>query len=112
MKTRLVRIRNREISYDGLMFVCPGCVAGGPEGYTGLHILPVNAEGIEIGRPWWHWDGDLEKPTLSPSVLTHGYSNCHSFLVSGIFQYLEDSTHPLSGQRVPIPDLPDWAEEM
>jgi hypothetical protein len=39
-----------------------------------LHGLPINAPGEAlpdgVGRPMWTWDGNEEKPTLTPSVLT------------------------------------------
>lgn len=94
------------------MFVCPGCVAGGPEGYEGLHMLPVNVT-EDIGKPSWDFDGNREAPTLFPSIITKGSSGvCHSFLKAGTFEFLSDSTHPLVGQHVPIPDLPTWVEEL
>lgn len=110
MKTMLRTVKDGDKTYDALMFVCPGCISGGPEGYAGLHMLPVNAENID--KPSWNWNGDLESPTLEPSILSHGYSRCHSYLRDGIFEFLTDSDHPLSGQHIPIPDLPDWAAEL
>lgn len=110
MKAKLRTIDDHGVVYDALMFVCPGCVAGGPSGYDGIHMLPVNT--MDVGKPSWDWDGNLERPTLNPSILTQGYSRCHSFLRDGIFEFLGDSDHPLAGQRIPIPDLPDWAVEL
>jgi hypothetical protein len=72
-------------------------------------MLPVNCG--DIKTPSWDWNGDLERPTLSPSILTQGYTVCHSFLRDGVFEFLTDSTHSLAGQSVPIPDLPKWVEE-
>lgn len=109
MKTRLRTVNDHGVTYDALMFVCPGCKVGGPEGYEGLHMLPVNSENH---TPSWNWNGDLEHPTLEPSVLTRGYSLCHSYLRNGKFEFLTDSEHPLSGQTVDIPDLPEWAAEL
>ena len=109
VKAQLVTVDDHGAKYTALKFVCPGCVAGGPEGYDGLHILPVNATNHE---PSWNWDENLDAPTLSPSILTEGYSKCHSYLENGVFRFLEDSTHPLAGQEVPLPDLPDWAIKM
>lgn len=86
---------------------CPGCEEWG----SGLHALPV--EGIET--PQWVWDGNLEKPSLSPSILTKmGYGDppeqrvCHSFLTNGVWDFLGDCTHKLVGQKVPVVPLPDW----
>lgn len=116
MKSRLVTVNDHGKVYMCLTFVCPGCVAGGPAGYSGVHNLPVNVK-EDIGKPSWDFDGNLEAPTLSPSILTYGsengvYPRCHSFLKNGVFQFLSDSTHPLVGQNIPIPDLPKWAERM
>lgn len=116
MKAQLRSVNDHGVVYNSLVFVCPGCAAGGPDGYSGLHSLPVNAE--NIGKPVWTWNGDLEKPTLSPSILTHGtkngiYPRCHSYLQEGKFNFLTDSTHPLAGQNgIPMPDLPEWAEKL
>lgn len=99
--------------YTALAFVCPGCALM-PGGGSGLHMLPVNSPNK---APQWEWNGDLERPTLSPSILTRGAEHhepalsrhvCHSFLRDGVFEFLGDCTHPLVGQRVPLPDLPDW----
>jgi hypothetical protein len=77
-------------------FHCPGCERG--------HGIPVT------GSRAWKWNGSLEKPTLTPSLLVNvGGSNptqsvCHSFVKDGKIQFLSDSTHKLSGQTVEIPD--------
>lgn len=102
-----------ELAWDGLAFICPGCKLLWEEGASGLHMLPVNST---TKTPQWKWDGNLEAPTLSPSILTkHGpvvdgalTGVCHSFLKAGVFQYLDDCTHPLKGQFVPMIPLEDW----
>lgn len=94
--------------YDALAFVCPGCQEIEGEGGTGLHMLPVNTD--KTSPSWW-WDGNLEAPTLTPSILS-GMNDearrCHSFLTAGVFDFLGDCAHSLKGQSVPMPDLPDW----
>lgn len=112
MKSQLREVSDHGVKYKALLFACPGCIAGGPEGYDGIHMLPVNCSLATLGKPSWNWNGNLEAPTLSPSIRSKGYSHCHSFLTDGIFNFLKDSDHPLSGQQVPIPDLPEWAEEL
>lgn len=94
------------VVYTALMFVCPGCSTM-PGGGSGLHMLPVNSA---QKRPSWDWDGNLDAPTLSPSILTRGAAGavCHSFLRGGVFEFLSDCTNPLAGQHVPMPPLPDW----
>lgn len=110
MKARTRTVNDHGTTYTALMFACPGCISGGPDGYDGIHLLPVNCD--LQGKASWRWNGDLEKPTLSPSILTQGYSRCHSYLAEGVFSFLTDSDHPLSGKQVPLPDLPDWAVEL
>lgn len=105
-KTRLRTLNKRGTVYQALMFVCPGCAEGGPDGYDGLHLLSVNNT---LEKPSWEWNEDLDAPTLSPSILTKGYCLCHSFLREGVFEFLPDSEHALAGQCVPIPELPQWA---
>lgn len=106
MKTILRQINDHGTNYQALMFVCPGCVEIFP-GSTGLHVLPVNTT---MKNPSWDYDGNAFLPTLSPSIRTHYEEGklCHSFLKAGVFEFLNDCTHPLAGLKVPIPDLPEW----
>lgn len=106
MKAMLRNIHDHGIDYQALLFVCPGCASVRKDS-SGLHMLPVNTS---LKSPSWDWDEDLENPTLSPSILSGKGTTeiCHSFLKDGVFQFLNDSTHSLSGEFVPIPDLPDW----
>ena len=102
-----------------LEFQCPGC--------NETHA--VNSR--------WTWNGSVDLPTFSPSVLlTTGHfcsewkqgdncwctyndehpdklapfscARCHSFVVDGKIQFLADCTHKLAGQTV---ELPDFKEE-
>lgn len=118
MKAQLRHVNDHGHEYDALMFVCPGCEHVGDDGvrHGGLHMLPV--AGDANGRPVWTWDGNLEAPTLSPSIQSErgpGADNlpppfkCHSYLRAGVFEFLTDSTLELAGQHVPMPDLYEWA---
>lgn len=89
-------------------FRCPGC--------DDFHQIRVGT---------WSFNGDLERPTFSPSVLVGGAQwgpadgfhkpnhtvapgesiVCHSFVTDGRIQFLGDCTHNLAGQTV---DLPEW----
>lgn len=106
MKSQIRHVDDHGVQYDCLAFICPGCETQSPNS-TGLHMLPVNTT---LKEPAWAWDGNLELPTISPSILTGRDSKfvCHSFLKEGVFQFLTDSTHSLSGQSVLMPDLPEW----
>ena len=59
----------------------------------------------------WAWNGDLEKPTISPSInclVNRKGGQCHSFVRDGRWEFLTDSNHALAGQTMDLPDLPDW----
>jgi hypothetical protein len=83
-----------------------------------MHVIPT-------GEPYkihWTFDGNLEAPTFSPSVnntwgkfVDPNYveedpsesGRCHYFIRDGQIQFCGDCTHSLSGQTVPLPDLPE-----
>lgn len=93
-----------------LLLWCPGCEGAG---LNGLHRVVVEAGPAHDGGPLWTWDGNLDAPTVSPSLLCTstwpgGEMRCHSFIEAGQWRYLGDCTHALAGQLVPLPDLPDW----
>lgn len=86
---------------------CPAC--------DRAHRFEILGEdGSHPDRPrgdHWTWDGNLESPTFSPSLLVHAGGDqprCHSFLRAGRWEFLTDSTHALAGQTVPMVPLPDW----
>jgi hypothetical protein len=110
MRAAIRHIADHGVEYDCLAFVCPGCAEMSSN--SGLHMLPVNTT---VHSPSWTWDGNLEAPTLDPSILTHsgidGARMCHSYVRAGSFEFLPDSTHSLAGQTVPMPELPDWVTE-
>jgi hypothetical protein len=78
---------------DGHHAYCSGCKQD--------HLIPNT----------WQFNGNLEKPTFSPSLLIR-YQNynhvqdkdisfvCHSFITDGEWRYCSDSTHELAGQTV------------
>lgn len=83
---------------DALWFFCPGCDLA--------HRVEVSGERA------WRWNGDVDAPTLDPSVLCiTGAKRCHSFLRSGRLEFLDDSTHELRGRTVEVPTLPDWMRD-
>lgn len=92
-----------------VLYHCPGCKGG--------HAVDVRNDG---GHPSWTFNGDVDRPTFTPSVLvtvgpmptvpagrpdagkTHV---CHSYVIDGRIQYLGDSTHELAGQTVDLPEV-------
>lgn len=143
--------------YREVVVWCPGC--------DQRHHFTVEVLDPEYRRPSgqpepvWQWDGNLERPTFSPSLLCystihlckdeHGpeicenpdceerghlilnddwqtagtrirghntphtrdpaWGNCHSFLRSGVWEFLSDSAHSLAGQNVLMVPLPEQA---
>jgi hypothetical protein len=103
---------DKEGRYCGIHYECPGCEPGGhfiptdwtPQGYV---QSPDYAD-----YPRWHFDGNLQRPTLSPSILSYcewgperRKSVCHSFVRDGRIEFLSDCTHTLAGQTVELPEL-------
>ena len=81
-------------------FYCPGCKCE--------HYIAVANN--DCGFPIWNWNGDMEKPTISPSVKVTCNVDpkcCHSFIRDGKIQYLSDCTHELAGKTVDMIDCDD-----
>jgi hypothetical protein len=93
-------------------------------------------EEMHVVSKGWKFDGNLDAPTFSPSVLvtcghyTPGFkpggtcwctyykahpdeprdfecSCCHTFIKGGMVEFLSDCTHKFAGQTLPLPDLPE-----
>jgi hypothetical protein len=104
-----------------LMFDCPGC------GFS--HEINTY---VNTGEPVWSFNGNLAKPTVTPSILVRFVSHpgnaemdgdekyvlgddgrlkgakdevCHSFITDGKIQFLSDCTHSLAGQTVELPEF-------
>jgi hypothetical protein len=115
MSARAMKWKNR------IYFHCPGC--------DGSHAVL-----IDDGTHGWKWNGDLNLPTFSPSVLVNASkftekgaadykawmvagtpareepfesvpTVCHSYVRNGRIEFLNDCTHALAGKTV---DLPEW----
>lgn len=56
----------------------------------------------------WQFNFDLEKPTVTPSLLvTGGEKNlhCHSYITLGKIQFLSDSKHAFAGKIVDLEEF-------
>lgn len=87
---------------------------GSPEGLVLMHWCPgcQGRHKIEVEKPnaWgavWQWDGNVEAPTITPSVNHVG--RCHYFIRAGRIEFCADSKHPLAGQTVDMPAFADFA---
>lgn len=90
---------------DYAWFHCPGC--------NSKHAVRTGS-----GPGAWTWNGDADRPTLSPSVLAtitfppdyerepdDPPERCHSFVTDGRIQFLDDCSHALRGWH-DLPEIP------
>lgn len=87
MKIRKIQHTPDWIQY---LYKCPGC------GYEHAFSPKVH-----------QFNGDMNNPTISPSLLQSNPQNhhrCHSFIKSGKIQFLSDCWHSLAGKTVELPD--------
>lgn len=81
---------------------CPGCKT--------LHGIAINPHKQDNGAGWT-FAGTLECPSYEPSQKSDFGDKrvCHTFIRNGQIQFLDDCTHELKGQTVPMVPVPDWA---
>lgn len=73
---------------------------------TGYLSLPVITSGSRDDTGCWTWNGDLEKPTLKPSIKQTGHSHMwHCWLNDGVMQMLDDSDEKWRGMNYELPGL-------
>jgi Family of unknown function (DUF6527) len=125
---KMMDVDGRRVGYR---FKCPGC--GENHTLPGPALIHGELECPDvITRAHWHFNGDFNKPTFSPSVLVkHGHYCdgdtsdcwcayyrhhpeevkefscfiCHSFVREGCIEFLPDCTHSLVGQKVELPEI-------
>ena len=71
-------------------------------------VFPVILKGKREGTGCWTWNGDTEKPTLRPSVLTRNHDEtfrCHSWVNDGQAKFLSDCSHDMAGKTVDLLDV-------
>jgi Family of unknown function (DUF6527) len=78
--------------------------------FFGCNMLPVQTKGTRAGTGNWSWNGDVDKPTLKPSLVQWHTVNgkeerCHVWITDGRVQFLSDCTHELRGQTVDLEDI-------
>ena len=67
--------------------------------------FPVILSGKRAGTGSWTWNGDTEKPTIRPSVLTRNHDEtfrCHSWVNNGQAVFLADCSHDMAGKTVEL----------
>lgn len=94
--------------YWSCWFYCPGCECAHRYQWHDGSVSAVPTPGIE---PVWQWNGSIEQPSFTPSLVCRGQRRCHLFVTDGQIQFCGDSEHALAGQTVPLPPLPDWLQD-
>jgi hypothetical protein len=96
---RLKPVNDRDGRLVAYSFYCPGCE------HSHVYFL-------KIGEKVWDFNGDLESPTFTPSLLNRCEPHpdpklrvCHLNLTAGKLHFHPDCTHDLAGQVVDLPDL-------
>jgi hypothetical protein len=95
-----MKIQN--VSSPLLTLMCPGCGQ-----YHELDPLETSPGGNQR----WMFNGNYEKPTITPSILTTYPRNgttdykCNAQITDGKITYSKDSTHLLAGVTVDLPDI-------
>jgi len=91
---------SKDYSEVNMNFFCPGC------GYD--HSYRIQGKG-----PTWNWDGKMDKPTFTPSLLvnqSHPKSTCHLYVRDGVIEFLGDCHHYLKGKKVEMVPLDEQGE--
>jgi hypothetical protein len=92
MKIKAVKRTNGIIAY---IFYCPGCKIH--------HLYDVRIDG---GHPSWVFNGNMESPTFTPSLL-YPDLRCHLYVINGKIRYEPDCSHELAGRTIDMVDLDD-----
>lgn len=78
---------------------------------TRERVIPIQTSGTREGTPNWTWNGDVEQPTLRPSLNTKWEGGdgrviiCHSHVEGGHAHFLSDTTHEYSGHDIRLLDV-------
>lgn len=98
-----------ERPYLNVVFWCPGCKLTHPyrivkPGRSEAEVRAIFPNGC------WTWNGDLEKPTFTPSLLcnaSYPQYRCHLFVTAGQIRYCDDCHHDLKGKTIDMVPIPD-----
>lgn len=86
-------------------YFCPGCGKA--------HTVTTKQEN-GMANPIWGFNGDVDKPTFSPSIAVESYmmkdgayerTYCHSFIRNGKIEYLQDCDHSLAGKTIEMQNV-------
>lgn len=108
-KVKILHTDYKDEHYDEVSFKCPGCKL--------YHNLAFNGNPNPLKI--WGFNGDLNNPTITPSILStiemtedsiskslfKGNNICHSFVTNGKIQFLGDCTHPLKNTTIELQEI-------
>jgi len=101
---KLYKIENWVEGSPDWNFFCPG--------YFCDHGVWINNKNSFGAR--WDWNGDMDKPTFTPSLkITYPHwvdgvridDICHFFIRNGNIEYQGDCTHHLAGLTIELADI-------
>lgn len=86
------------LSMNRAFFHCPGCGFG--------HAFRIRAPANDSSGPVWEFNGDVDKPTFSPSLLLDDpKARCHLFVRDGKIEFCSDCHHALAGTIVEMQEV-------
>lgn len=81
------------------IFYCPAC----------KYHHPYNTVKVD-NNPCWKFNGDMIKPTFTPSLKCFGGStgtSCHLFVTDGKIIYCNDCPHEMAGKTIDMIPMED-----
>lgn len=87
-------------------------------GSRGGRLIVIHCPGCKYDHPFeiecagkgWTWNGSVEAPTFTPSLLINQDSpahRCHMVVTNGRIKFQNDCFHELNGREVEVPDWED-----
>lgn len=92
--TVIHRLRQEDPRHPNLAVWCTACGCA--------HVFKDKGN-----KPIWSFDGNMEKPTVTPSLKVTGGKHgnefvCHFHVKEGRIEYCGDCTHKLAGKVLPL----------
>lgn len=103
MRPVVLLLDSQQWKQCAVQFYCPGCNL--------THTVTITPED---GVKHWSFNGNLECPTLSPSLgvrwrdVNKDTYDCHVVVTDGVLNYCTDSEHELAGQKVAMLPVDEW----
>jgi len=103
MKAKIHILTDTQGKNEHVCFWCPNCKSP--------HAIPISRT-KPIPPSHWFFDGNLEQPTIEPSLRVFKGDGkttaCHLVMTKGLINFCTDTPGQLSGVTVPVPE---WDRE-